>query len=89
MAPDPKKVNRMDNNNLMMDAIVITVLKVDTCRFHPLQPVGGHVLAHAVQARVFFKKGSGETRIAKLIDHPSQPEGDATFCLGEGGVADQ
>jgi len=31
-----------------------------------LQPVGGHILAHGVQARIYLKKGGGETRIAKV-----------------------
>lgn len=32
----------------------------------PKQPVGGHILAHGVQARIYLKKGGGETRIAKV-----------------------
>jgi RecA/RadA recombinase len=56
------------------------------CRM--LQPIGGHVLAHAVQTRVALRKGSGADRIAKLVDSTTLPEGDATFTLTEGGVAD-
>ena len=54
----------------------------------PKKPIGGHVLAHAVQTRLALRKGAGNDRIAKLIDSTTLPEGDATFTLTAGGVAD-
>ena len=50
--------------------------------------VGGHVLAHIVNTRVYLRKGRGEQRIAKLVDSPSMPEADATFEIFEGGIKD-
>eukprot|EP00049_Salpingoeca_infusionum_P000904 m.43462 g.43462 ORF g.43462 m.43462 type:complete len:389 (-) comp10779_c0_seq8:1123-2289(-) len=32
----------------------------------PKKPVGGHILAHAVQTRLYLRKGSGEQRFAKV-----------------------
>jgi hypothetical protein len=32
------------------------------------QPVGGHVLAHAVHTRLAMRKGRGEERICKVSD---------------------
>ena len=55
----------------------------------PKKPVGGHILAHGVQARISVKKGAGESRIAKLVDSPNLPEAEASFLLTAGGVADQ
>lgn len=46
------------------------------------------MLAHAVQTRVSLRKGSGADRIAKLVDSTTLAEGDATFTLTLGGVAD-
>jgi hypothetical protein len=46
------------------------------------------VLSHAVQMRLSLKKGSGDQRIAKLVDAPDLPECDATFTVRNGGVCD-
>eukprot|EP00055_Hartaetosiga_balthica_P012841 m.63671 g.63671 ORF g.63671 m.63671 type:complete len:344 (-) comp8083_c0_seq1:992-2023(-) len=53
----------------------------------PKKPIGGHILAHAVQTRLYFRKGSGEQRFAKLVCSARFSEKDASFCLTEGGVA--
>ncbi|GAA5832624.1 hypothetical protein JCM11251_001390 [Rhodosporidiobolus azoricus] len=52
------------------------------------KPVGGHVMAHASQTRLFLRKGRGEERVAKLADSPDQPEGEATYCIKPGGIQD-
>lgn len=54
----------------------------------PKKPIGGHVLAHAVQTRVSLRKAAGDDRIAKIVDSPNLPEADATFTITEGGIAD-
>ncbi|EGD72724.1 DMC1 protein [Salpingoeca rosetta] len=53
----------------------------------PKKPVGGHILAHAVQTRLSLRKGSGEQRFAKLVCSSRFSEKDASFNLTEGGVA--
>eukprot|EP00056_Hartaetosiga_gracilis_P010519 m.155879 g.155879 ORF g.155879 m.155879 type:complete len:310 (+) comp13331_c0_seq4:3166-4095(+) len=53
----------------------------------PKKPVGGHILAHAVQTRLYLRKGSGEQRYAKLVCSARFSEKDACFALTEGGVA--
>lgn len=37
----------------------------------PKKPIGGHVLAHASTVRLSLRKGKGEQRVVKVIDHPS------------------
>ncbi|MEM2192462.1 MAG: DNA repair and recombination protein RadA, partial [Candidatus Hadarchaeales archaeon] len=54
----------------------------------PTRPVGGHVLGHAVTARVYLKKAKGNLRTAQLIDHPSLPPETATFQITEAGIRD-
>ena len=54
----------------------------------PKKPIGGHVLAHAVQTRVMLRKGMGDARVAKLVDSPMLPLAEATFEIQDGGVAD-
>lgn len=53
-----------------------------------LVPIGGHVLAHAATYRVFLRKSKGPKRVAKLVDSPDLPEGEAVFEVGEKGITD-
>jgi meiotic recombinase Dmc1 len=55
---------------------------------NPLKPIGGHIVAHASTTRLALRKGRGEQRIAKLVDSPCLPEGEATFEIAPGGVVD-
>jgi len=54
----------------------------------PTRAVGGHVLAHVPQTRVYLKKSKDIRRIAKLIDSPSLPEGETIFTIREEGIRD-
>ncbi|MHA1265284.1 MAG: DNA repair and recombination protein RadA [Candidatus Helarchaeota archaeon] len=54
----------------------------------PTKAVGGHVLAHVPQTRVYLKKSKDIRRIAKLIDSPSLPEGEAVFTITADGIRD-
>lgn len=51
-------------------------------------PVGGNIIAHASQTRLYLRKSKGETRICKIYDSPSLPEGEVSFCICPGGVDD-
>lgn len=53
-----------------------------------VKPVGGHIMGHASQTRLSFRKGKGETRICKIYDSPNLPEAEATFAIGNGGICD-
>mmetsp|Transcript_72456 Transcript_72456/g.235363 ORF Transcript_72456/g.235363 Transcript_72456/m.235363 type:complete len:396 (+) Transcript_72456:91-1278(+) len=53
-----------------------------------VKPIGGHIIGHASQTRLFFRKGKGETRICKIYDSPSLPEGEAMFAISPGGIMD-
>ncbi len=54
----------------------------------PTAPVGGHVLAHNATFRVYLRKGKAEKRIARMVDSPSLPEGEAIFAVTEEGIKD-
>ncbi len=54
----------------------------------PTQAIGGHIVAHASTFRVYLRKGKKGTRVAKLVDSPSMPEGEASFYVDESGVKD-
>jgi DNA repair protein RAD51 len=54
----------------------------------PKKPIGGNIMAHASQTRLYLRKGRGDTRICKIYDSPSLPEAEATFQITNGGIAD-
>ncbi|MBI2656244.1 DNA repair and recombination protein RadA [Candidatus Woesearchaeota archaeon] len=54
----------------------------------PTQAIGGHIVAHASTFRVYLRKGKKGTRVAKLVDSPSQPEGECSFYVDETGIKD-
>ncbi len=54
----------------------------------PTAPIGGHVLAHNATFRIYLRKGKAEKRIARLVDSPNLPEGEAIFSVTEEGIGD-
>ncbi len=54
----------------------------------PTAPVGGEVLAHASKTRLYLRKSKANTRVAKLVDSPSLPDGEAIFMVTENGIED-
>jgi|Deesub1362B_J571_1020462.scaffolds.fasta_scaffold00012_49 DNA repair protein RadA len=54
----------------------------------PTRPIGGHILAHSATVRLYLRKGKGGKRIARLVDSPHLPEGEAAFKITEKGIED-
>ncbi|MEM3086246.1 MAG: DNA repair and recombination protein RadA [Halobacteria archaeon] len=54
----------------------------------PTRPVGGHIVAHTATFRIYLRKSKGEKRIARLVDSPNLPEGEAVFSVGSAGISD-
>jgi DNA repair protein RadA len=54
----------------------------------PTRPIGGNIVAHAATYRVYLRKSKPPKRIARLIDSPNLPEGEAVFSLTGEGVRD-
>lgn len=52
------------------------------------KPIGGHIMAHACQTRLYLKKGLKQNRICKIYDSPSLPESEATYSITERGIDD-
>jgi len=55
----------------------------------PTRPVGGHVLGHSATLRMYLRKSKQGQRIARLVDSPSLPEGEALFMVTENGIVDK
>lgn len=72
-------------------AVVITnqvMAKPDVFFGDPTQPVGGHIVGHTATFRIYLRRAKGEKRIARLIDSPHLPEGEAIFSISERGIHD-
>jgi DNA repair protein RadA len=54
----------------------------------PTRPIGGHIVGHTATFRIYLRKSKGPKRIARLIDSPHLPEGEAVFIINEKGVRD-
>lgn len=54
----------------------------------PTAPIGGHILGHQATYRVYLRKSKGNTRIARMIDSPNLPEGEAVFTINGKGIGD-
>lgn len=54
----------------------------------PTEAIGGHVVAHNSTYRLYLRRGKKGTRVAKMVDSPNLPEGEAVFALTEAGISD-
>jgi DNA repair protein RadA len=54
----------------------------------PTAPIGGHIVGHSSTFRIYLRKSKGGKRVARLIDSPSLPEGEAIFSIGMEGIRD-
>ena len=54
----------------------------------PTVAIGGHIVAHNSQTRIYVRKGKKGTRVAKLVDSPCLADGEATFQLTTDGIRD-
>jgi DNA repair protein RadA len=54
----------------------------------PTKAIGGHIVGHASTFRLYLRKSKGGRRIARLIDSPNLPEGEAVFTVTAEGLTD-
>ncbi len=72
-------------------AVVVTnqvMSKPDAFFGDPTKPIGGHVVGHTATFRIYLRKSKGEKRIARLVDSPNLPEGEAIFSVTTSGLRD-
>jgi DNA repair protein RadA len=62
--------------------------KPDVFYGNPTVAAGGNIVAHGSTIRVYLRKGKGEQRVAKMVDAPHLPEGEAVFSITESGITD-
>lgn len=54
----------------------------------PTEAIGGHVVAHNSAFRIYLRKGKKGTRVAKLIDAPNLPDGEAGYIVTNESIKD-
>ena len=54
----------------------------------PTKAIGGHIVGHASTFRLYLRKSKGGRSIARLIDSPNLPEGEAVFTVTAEGLKD-
>ena len=77
-----------DMHNICVYVTNQVMAKPDMFFGDPTQAIGGHIVAHASTFRIYLRKGKKGSRVAKLVDSPNLPEGEAGFYVAEDGIKD-
>jgi DNA repair protein RadA len=77
-----------DTYNLAVYVTNQVMARPDVFFGDPTTAIGGHIVAHASTYRLYLRKGKKGSRVAKLVDSPSMPEGEAAFYVETGGLRD-
>ncbi|MFC2143328.1 DNA repair and recombination protein RadA [Candidatus Aenigmatarchaeota archaeon] len=97
LAPRQQKLNRhlhnlqriSEINNLAVYMTNQVMARPDMLFGDPTTAIGGHIVGHASTFRIYVRKSKQNLRIAKLIDSPSLPDGEAVFVVNEQGIRDK
>lgn len=83
------KLQRLaDVHNIAVYVTNQVMARPDVLFGDPTAPIGGHVLGHQATYRLYLRKSKEDKRIAKLIDSPYLPEGEAIFRVTSEGIKD-
>ena len=96
LAPRQQKLNRhmkelkqlSDVHNALILVTNQVMSKPDSLWGDPTRAIGGHIVGHASTFRLYLRKSKGGRRIARLVDSPNLPEGEAVFTVTAEGLSD-
>ncbi len=96
LATRQQKLNRHMNTLLRLanshNAAVLVTNQVmanpDQMFGDPTSAIGGHIVAHNSAVRIYLRKSKKDKRIARLVDSPYMPEGEAVFKVKDEGIID-
>jgi len=96
LAPRQQKLNRhmhtlmklASTYNMTVYVTNQVMAKPDTFFGDPTTAIGGHIVGHNSQTRVYLRKGKKGSRVAKLVDSPHLMDAEAIFVVTEGGIRD-
>jgi DNA repair protein RadA len=55
----------------------------------PTSPIGGNIVGHASTFRIYLRRAKQGSRVAKLIDSPNLPDGEAVYYVTTAGIRDK
>ena len=68
-------------HNLLVYVTNQVMTKPDQFFGDPTQAIGGNIVGHNSTFRIYLRRGRKGTRVAKLVDAPNLPDGEATFMV--------
>lgn len=77
-----------DKYNLAVYVTNQVMAKPDVFFGDPTEAIGGNIVAHNSTYRIYLRRGKKGTRVAKLVDSPNMPEGEAVFVVTKEGIKD-
>jgi len=80
--------NVASKHNLCVYVTNQVMSKPDQFFGDPTEAIGGHIVGHNSTFRIYLRRGKKDTRVAKLIDSPNLPNGEAAFNIDTSGVVD-
>ncbi|MBI4438662.1 DNA repair and recombination protein RadA [Candidatus Woesearchaeota archaeon] len=75
-------------HNLCVYVTNQVMAKPDVFFGDPTEAIGGHIVSHNSTYRMYLRRGKKGSRVAKLVDSPNLPEGEASFYVDEQGIRD-
>jgi len=55
----------------------------------PTTAIGGNIVGHTATYRLYLRRAKQGSRLAKLIDSPDMPDGEAVYYVGKRGIQDE
>jgi len=77
-----------DTQNLTVYVTNQVMARPDVFFGDPTEAIGGHIVAHNSQTRIYLRRGKKGTRVAKLVDSPHLADGACSFMVTEEGLKD-
>jgi DNA repair protein RadA len=75
-------------NNLAVLVTNQVMSRPDIMFGDPTTPIGGHIVGHMSKTRLYLRKSKEDKRVAKLVDSPSLPDGEALYRVTPNGIED-
>ena len=75
-------------NNLCVYVTNQVMARPDTFFGDPTEAIGGHIVGHNSQTRIYLRRGKKGTRVVKLIDSPYLEDGECTIQITTEGIQD-
>jgi len=77
-----------DQHNLCVYVTNQVMAKPDMFFGDPTEAIGGNIVAHNSAFRIYLRRGKKGSRVAKLVDAPNLPDGEAAFIVKTEGIRD-